>query len=88
MAGATAGDVRPVDQNGDVTGLAVLPPSGSKKPVYLSPGHRTSMELCRNLAGSLFAGHRVPEPIFAADRLSREVALAANPKKARHAERR
>lgn len=42
------------------------------KPLYVSPGHRVSPERAGEIAMSCVRGHRLPEPIFLADRLSKQ----------------
>lgn len=61
---------QPVRVDGDHVGYAIAAGRGSRS-VYVSPGHRLSVSNSLRLVRGLFAGHRVPEPIFHADRLSR-----------------
>ena len=68
---AVAGDtVRLVGDSGKVWGAAVLTTECVTKPVYVSVGHRVSLDsaLCLVRAVSLY---RVPEPVRQADLLSR-----------------
>jgi deoxyribonuclease V len=59
----TAGD--------EVLGLAAVPTRGSRRPIYASPGHLTDLKLVREVMPRLLLGHRLPEPLYMADRLSR-----------------
>ncbi len=49
----------------------------ASRPVFLSPGNRVSLANALSITRSLFAKHRVPEPIYHADRISREAIKAA-----------
>ncbi len=65
-------EVRPVVWNGAAIGAAIRPTSGSRRPIFVSPGHRTDPGFAVELALKLLKGHRLPEPIYWADRMSRE----------------
>ncbi len=70
------GELRPVLLADEHLGFAVGPPSGSKKPLYVSPGHRTNVDYCRQVIEQIVSAesadrHRLLAPIFAVDRLSR-----------------
>jgi deoxyribonuclease V len=72
-------ELRPVMLDGQHLGFAIGPPSGSRKPLYVSPGHRTNVDYCRQVIEQIVGAetasrHRVLEPIYAVDRLSRDVA--------------
>ncbi|MGV3724274.1 MAG: endonuclease V [Actinomycetota bacterium] len=41
------------------------------RPLYVSPGHRITPETAGNLVMSCVRGHRLPEPIYLADKLSK-----------------
>lgn len=41
------------------------------KPVYVTPGHRVSPDAAADLAMNCVRGHRLPEPVHLADRLSK-----------------
>jgi deoxyribonuclease V len=43
------------------------------KPLYISPGHRVSLEDCREIALGCVGAFRLPEPLRRADRLSRRL---------------
>ena len=44
------------------------------RPIYISPGHRMTVDAAVAFTRALFHGHRLPEPIYFADRLSRDAA--------------
>lgn len=79
-----ARDSRPVVSDGEVIGMAVKSRATSR-PVFVSPGHRIDVTAAVRLANALFHGHRVPEPVYWADRVSRhpEVFEHATPEPAR-----
>ena len=64
---------QPVLLEEEPVGLAMKAKAGSK-PVFISPGHRTDLATAGNIVSQLFHGHRVPEPIYHADRLCRKAA--------------
>jgi deoxyribonuclease V len=47
---------------------------GSSKPIYSSVGHLADRDSIRRLLPALFRDHRLPEPIYQADRLSKAAA--------------
>ena len=66
---------------GQQLGDAILPASmsgtvkakgtGSSKPIFVSPGHRIDRRSARDVVRATIRDHRLPEPIYWADRLSR-----------------
>ncbi len=64
------GEARPVLLEGEVMGMA-LRSSKSTKPIYISPGHLVDVASALQITQQLLAGHRLPEPTFWADKLSR-----------------
>jgi len=52
-----------------VVGAAVKP-SADIKPVYVSPGHKVSLETSLDVALKCFRGHRLPEPVRLAHSLA------------------
>lgn len=71
LAGMRADEFRPVEHDGEQVGLAVR--SGDRsRPVYVSPGNRCDVVSAARLAKRLMTGHRLPEPLHRADRLSKE----------------
>jgi len=73
LTGLTLQQARAVFLDEELCGIAVQSKRGAK-PIYLSPGHRTDLDYVRSLLPRLFKGHKQPEPLFWADRLSRETA--------------
>lgn len=55
-------------------GSALLPRTGTARPVFVSPGHRTSVLQATRLISHQLRQRRLPEPIYWADRLSRQAA--------------
>jgi len=71
LAGLAPQESRPVVLDDRVIGLAVRPTAGSRRPIFLSPGHRTNLALAECVVRQLLRGRRLPEPLYWADRLSR-----------------
>gem|GEM_PF-17390 len=59
-----------------VAGLAIPRARSSKKRIFLSPGHGTDLNTCREVAEKLIGDHPLPEPIYWADRFSRQAVRA------------
>jgi deoxyribonuclease V len=70
---------QPISLDGDTAGTAMLPRAGSAKPLYVSPGHRVDVGFATRLVRKLLTGRPLPEPIYWADRLSRQVARGRAP---------
>ncbi len=66
------GESRPVVHEDRLTGVAIRPTAGSLRPIFISPGHRVDVAFCEELVRRLLVGHRLPEPVYWADRLSRK----------------
>ena len=75
IEGMRAAESRPVLLDGRVPGVAIRPTSGSRRPIYVSPGHRTDVAFAEQLVQRLLTGRRLPEPLYWADRLSRRDAV-------------
>lgn len=73
LSRVTPTEPQPVLLEGEPVGLAMQAKAGSK-PVFISPGHRTDLATAGTIVSQLFHGHRVPEPIYHADRLCRQTA--------------
>lgn len=71
LGGLTARSPRPIIQDGEPVGVA-MKAGDESRPVFVSPGHRIDVANAARLTRMLFHGHRVPEPIYHADRVSRE----------------
>ena len=76
----TPDEPRPVSNQNEVIGMAVKA-TASSRPIFVSPGHRITISDSVRIAGQLFRGHRLPEPIYLADKLSREVARNRDPER-------
>ena len=63
---------RPVIYEQQEIARALRPDTASTKVLYVSPGHRTSVRYAIRVVVRLLASHRLPEPLYWADRLSRE----------------
>ena len=61
--------------DGQIVGSAIRSSPRSKKPIYVSPGHRTDVALSLDLVRTTLGTRRLPEPIYWADRLSREASM-------------
>ena len=70
-----------VTVSGRCLGHAIEPKTRSKRPCYASPGSQVSVENARSVTQAMMRAHRVPEPIYWADRLSREAARTKLPKR-------
>lgn len=67
----TPGNPGEIVHDGDVIGTAVRARDGAN-PFFVSPGHRIDVAGATRLARLLVRDHRLPEPIYLADRLGRE----------------
>lgn len=74
--GTLAATPKPIRLDGKQVGYAVGNTDDSS-PVFVSPGHRMTVKSSLKIVQSLFGDHRVPEPIFQADRISRNAVKAA-----------
>ena len=66
-----AGEAREILVEENLTGYAMLPGSGTEKPIYCSPGHNIDVETALAITRRCLLGRRLPEPIYWADRESR-----------------
>ena len=62
---------RPVVHEDRPAGVALRPGRGSRRPIFISPGHRLDVAYAERLVRLLLRGRRLPEPLYWADRLSR-----------------
>ena len=60
---------KPIIYDGKVVGAAVKP-SVDAKPMYISPGHKVSLNRAVEIALMCFRGHRLPEPLRLAHNLA------------------
>ncbi len=65
------GESCPVAHEGRVLGTAVRSSPRSKKLIYVSPGHQVDVSFADTLVKQLLTTHRLPEPLYWADRLSK-----------------
>ena len=80
LANLRFGDVRRIrDEHGQSLGAALLPWKRTQKPIYVSPGNQIDVDQTVQLVQQLLGHHRLPEPIYWADRLSRRAARAGTP---------
>jgi len=71
LAGMQPGQSRPVVVEDQELGIAVLPRSGTRRPLFASPGHRVDLDGVRDVLARTLGRRRLPTPIYWADRLSR-----------------
>jgi deoxyribonuclease V len=65
---------RPVIHACRPAGAAIRPTAGSRRPIFVSPGHRVNLAMSEAIVRRLLLGRRLPEPLYWADRLSRQCA--------------
>jgi len=71
LADMTPGESRPVFLNGRLTGAALRPTAGSRRPIFISPGTGLDLAFAEQAARGLLLGRRLPEPLYWADRLTK-----------------
>lgn len=76
LAGLKPRESRPVVTEDGPMGIALRATSGSRRPLFISPGHRVDLGLAEQVVRCLLRGHRLPEPLYWADRLSRAACRA------------
>jgi deoxyribonuclease V len=64
----------PITVDNVVCGFAILPNVSTTKPIFVSPGHQIDPTFANQLVLDCLHSHRVPAPIYWADRLSRKIA--------------
>jgi deoxyribonuclease V len=62
----------PIELDGEQLGTAILPHAGTSKPLHVSPGHRVDVATAAAVVSETIGKHHLPEPIYWADRVSRE----------------
>jgi deoxyribonuclease V len=72
MQAMAPGESRPVVHEDQLLGAALRATAGSRRPIFVSPGHRVDLAFAQQVVGRLLLGHRLPEPLWWADRLSRQ----------------
>lgn len=58
----------------EILGYAILPTAKTKHPIYVSQGFGVDDTTMLSIVSRCLTGHRSPEPIYLADRLSRQIA--------------
>ena len=71
LEGLMPRESRPVVYGGRAIGAALRPTAGSRRPIFVSPGHRVNLAFAERLVRLTLHGRRLPEPLYWADRLSR-----------------
>ncbi len=66
--------VQPIVLDGQQLGATIKPRLATSKPLFVSPGHRTDVASAVKITQQLILGRRLPEPLYWADRLSRQQA--------------
>ncbi len=68
---------RPVDLEGRLLGVAIRPTAGSRRAIFVSPGHRVNLAMAEAVVRRVLLGRRLPEPLYWADRFSRNAGRTA-----------
>jgi len=71
IEGMQPGESRPVTHQDRLIGVALRPTAGSRRPIFISPGHRVDVAFAERLVRQLLLGRRLPEPLYWADRLGK-----------------
>ena len=72
IEGMRPGESRPVVHEDRPIGVALRPTAGSRRPIFVSPGHRVDLAFAQQVVRAVLLGRRLPEPLYWADRLSRQ----------------
>ena len=70
----SCGEIRPILQHDSPIGAALRPNPRTARPIFVSPGHRIHCEQAIEQVDRVLGRRRLPDPIYWADRLSRETA--------------
>lgn len=71
LDGMAPEEARPVLVDGRKRGVAVRATAGSRRPIFVSPGHRMGVDMAELIVRRQLRGRRLPEVQYWADRLSR-----------------
>ena len=71
LGGLGPRESRPVMLGDRLIGVALRGTGASRRPIFISPGHRTDLAFAERVVRQLLVGRRLPEPLYWADRLSR-----------------
>jgi deoxyribonuclease V len=63
---------RPVQFEDHLIGFAIRPTAGSLRPLFVSPGHGVDLTFSEEVVRQTLLGRRLPEPLYWADRLSKQ----------------
>jgi deoxyribonuclease V len=74
LEGMQPDESRPVAYQDRLIGVALRTSPKSGRPIIISPGHLLDVVYAERLVRRLLVGHRLPEPLYWADRLSRKEA--------------
>ena len=74
LKGMTIGEARPICKDGMPLGFALSNRPSSRRPLYISPGHRISVSQALEVIQRQTVRSGLPEVIYWADRLSRRAA--------------
>lgn len=74
LAGLSFGESRSIVDRGRLIGIATKAKHPSEQLLYISPGNLVDVDYASRIVQRLLTGHRLPEPLYWADRLSRQVA--------------
>ena len=71
LEGMAPEESRPVLMDGRSRGVALRATAGSRRPIFISPGHRIGVDMAELIVRRNLRGRRLPEAQYWADRLSR-----------------
>jgi deoxyribonuclease V len=74
IGGMDWGEARDVVHEGQVVGVALRTTPRSRRPIFVSPGHKCDLRFCQTVVHMMLRGRRLPEPLYWADRLCRQAA--------------
>jgi deoxyribonuclease V len=72
IAGLQPLESRPVALDEQLIGAAIRPATGSRRPLFVSPGSGLDLASAEQMVRAVLGGRRLPSPLDWADRLSRE----------------
>jgi deoxyribonuclease V len=71
IAGLQPLESRPVVLEDRIIGTAIRPASGSRRPLFVSPGSGLDLASAEKIVRAVLSGRRLPSPLYWADHLSR-----------------
>lgn len=71
-AGLQPLESRPILLDDQLIGVAIRPTSGSRRPLFISPGHGLNLTSAEQIVRAVLSGRRLPLPLYWADHLSRK----------------